>query len=461
MKTFGAHKVAHELRQHGYSVLVVQHVHSMTLEEILKIIDRTVSEQTLFVGVSNTFTGRTASFRKEKNEDLFETFLPQGSDADAAFISTIKNKNSNCKIVLGGARTHNRYRNRSIDYVVIGYADISIVQLANFLQHGTPMTLKQYKNIWGVNLIQDDLADGFDFNGSSMSWCDDDVVIYGESLPLEISRGCVFRCKFCSFRLNGKQSLDYLKCTDTIEKEMIENYNRYGITKYRLLDDTFNDTEEKIDAMLEITNRLPFRPTFGAYIRLDLLAAKPHTIEKLVQIGVKVFYFGIETLNQRAGRIIGKGAPPERLIEVIKNMKKTYGDQIVLQGSFICGLPGESKSDIKNTMSRLLSGEIPLDQVFFSPLAIKKSTNYKWLSPFDLEWQNYGYSEIQESNGADEIILHWKNEHMTYYEAVELTADWFKTYRSRNDQTYLNYDPRNPEIIDTYKQQLFRYIELQ
>jgi radical SAM superfamily enzyme YgiQ (UPF0313 family) len=28
-------------------------------------------------------------------------------------------------------------------------------------------------------------------------------------LPIEIARGCIFKCKFCSYPLNGKQNLDF------------------------------------------------------------------------------------------------------------------------------------------------------------------------------------------------------------------------------------------------------------
>lgn len=457
-KAFGAHKIAHELRQHGYSVLVVNHIETMSIEELLKIVQTVVSEQTLFVGVSNTYLNYIGRFTNDPLLSWFQAFLPHGAEADLEFATAVKQKNPGCKIVMGGARTHANYKNKVIDYAVIGYADISVIQLAKFLHNGTPITVKQYKNVWGINIIEDDVAKDFDFANSSMTWCDDDVVLHNETLPLEISRGCIFRCKFCNFRLNGKQSLDFLKCTDTIEKEMLHNYQSHGVTSYRLLDDTFNDSEEKINAMWDISKRLPFKPLMGGYARLDLLTAKPHTIERMVEMGFRIFYFGIETLNRRTGSIIGKGGDPERQIEVLRHMKKTYGDDIVLQGSFIVGLPGESKNSVEATMQRVNSGDIPLDVPLFQALQIRKTADHRWTSPFDLEWKDHGYTEIKHENYDQTIMLNWKNEHMTYHEAVALVTTFLQQNKPKPIPMLSQYQQLTQPIIDAYKQKLWAHL---
>ena len=210
-KPFGAHKVAHELRQHGFAVLVVNYLHLLSMQELKTIIDCSVSTETLFVGLSNTFLGHTQiknSATISVNFQWFNAFLPDGPDADDEFVSHIKSINSKCKIVVGGTRTHPNYNNKNVDYAVIGYADVSIVQLACYLANGAPISVRNYKNIFSTYILEDDVAETFDFNNSTMIWCDDDVVVPGEVLPIEISRGCIFSCKFCAYRLNGKEALD-------------------------------------------------------------------------------------------------------------------------------------------------------------------------------------------------------------------------------------------------------------
>jgi hypothetical protein len=58
-KAIGAYKIANTLRQQGYSCLVVDHLHAFTLDEIKKVIDNSVSINTLFVGFSTTFFNST------------------------------------------------------------------------------------------------------------------------------------------------------------------------------------------------------------------------------------------------------------------------------------------------------------------------------------------------------------------------------------------------------------------
>lgn len=433
-KPFGAHKVAHELRENGFETLVINYVDQFSIQEIQQVLEASVSDETLFVGISNTFlfesiiaaktTGPMPSLGAGPAPTFANLLLPHGSDVSKTFVDVIKAINPACKIVLGGTRTHANYQNRLVDYVVIGYADLSVVQLAKFLHRGEAIKVKNYKNIYGVQIVEDLLADGFDFNNSSMRWCDDDVVIKGEVLPLEISRGCVFSCKFCSYRLNGRASMDYLKNLETIEQELWYNWNHYGISAYRLLDDTFNDTEEKIDAMLSIVRKLPFEPVFAGFIRLDLLAAKPHTIAKLYDMGFRQMFFGIETLNKRTGAIVGKGGDPEKMMQTVRDMKQTYGAQILLTGSFIAGLPGESKQSVQNTMNRLINKEIPFDVVYYYPLMIMRKAAHTWESSIDLDYKKYGYIEMEDVDHPDSKVIYWKNQHMNYIEASLMAKDF-------------------------------------
>jgi radical SAM superfamily enzyme YgiQ (UPF0313 family) len=466
IKSFGAHKIAHELRTNGFEVLVINHLNHFSITELKIILSSVVSDQTLFVGISNTFVG-WSDVKKVVAHPQMSTFMfmPGGPDDEQEFTDCVKQINPNCKIVVGGARTQIDWQNKCVDYAVVGYADISVVNLAKHLKYGTPITNKNYKNIYGVHIIDDELAEGFDFNNSTMTWCEDDVVMSQEVLPMEISRGCIFSCKFCNYRLNGKQTLDYLKDLGTIQKELLDNYNNYGITRYRLLDDTFNDTEEKIDIMLDIVNQLPFKPLFYGYARLDLLASKPHTIKKLIDMGFRGMFFGIETLNKKTGAIIGKGADPDKLVQTIIDMKQEYGDQISLIGSFICGLPGESKESITLTMERLLSREIPLDSVAYHPMVIGNKSILSWNSAVNLDLIKFGYKEIDnEYSKTISPLINWQSDIMNYQEAIQMTTDFYQKFRKagnfkQENNMFLLDNFGDPDFIHKYKKELFDLIK--
>jgi radical SAM superfamily enzyme YgiQ (UPF0313 family) len=124
--------------------------------------------------------------------------------------------------------------------------------------------------------------------------------------------------------LRGKKKLDYLKSTDSLRKELINNYEKYGITFYAISDDTFNDSKEKLIAIRDMIQTLSFQPYFWCYARLDLISIWPETIDVLYDIGCRVLHLGVETLDRKAGLAIGKGYPKEKLINVVKILKHFF-----------------------------------------------------------------------------------------------------------------------------------------
>ena len=111
-------------------------------------------------------------------------------------------------------------------------------------------------------------------------------ILKGETLPIEVSRGCIFKCKFCAFPLNGKSKLDYLRDPILIKEELQYNYEKYGTTHYFLSDDTFNDSTTKVEQIHKVVTSLPFKIKFTTYLRLDLLHAHQEQISMLEEMGL-------------------------------------------------------------------------------------------------------------------------------------------------------------------------------
>jgi hypothetical protein len=237
-KAIGAYKIANTLRQQGYSCLVVDHLHAFTLDEIKQVIDKSVSVNTLFVGFSTTFFNNTINSLKDDGSltygPILSGVIPQGIDFETQVVNHIKARNYNCKIIVGGTKSHANINDKNIDYCVIGYGEISILSIANHLKSNTPL-LNSYKSIHGIIVVDNRTNEGYDFVNSKFSWNELDV---GNSkvLPLEISRGCIFKCKFCSYPLNGKQNLDFIRDSNILYEEMQSSYDRYGISNFYILD---------------------------------------------------------------------------------------------------------------------------------------------------------------------------------------------------------------------------------
>jgi radical SAM superfamily enzyme YgiQ (UPF0313 family) len=154
----------------------------------------------------------------------------------------------------------------------------------------------------------------FDLSNLRTNYTANDFLSPHENLTLETSRGCIFRCKFCNFPLIGKNKNDYIRTKEDLKQEIIYNYETYGISQYSITDDTFNDNEIKIDNLYEISQEIDFELKFMCYARIDLLHARPGSLDKMMKFGVRGMFLGIESLNPETSKLIGKGFTGEKLI---------------------------------------------------------------------------------------------------------------------------------------------------
>jgi len=419
-KTVGVYKVAYELRQIGIQVAVIHHLNIFSIEEINSLLTKLISPSTLFVGFNNVFyqpfLDSSASAYAGIKSCPPGSMLPHGLQFNKELKLLIKEANTNCQLVLGGPTAHDASYNGDFDYIVSGYADKSIVNLAKHLMDKSIKLEQSYKSIHGPYIINDSKAAGFDFPSSTIRYEEHDAILPDEVLTLEVSRGCIFKCSFCSFPLNGKSKFDYIKNEELLLAELMDNYTRFGTTKYVFSDDTFNDSIEKCEMISRVAAALPFKLEWWAYLRLDLLAAHPQTIDMLFDSGLRGCYFGIETFNQKAGSAIGKGAKRERLIDTLRLIKTKWGASVMLHGSFIFGLPHESMESMKQTISFLLGPDCPLDSWNLRTLVIK-ADSVNWVSGFlsdiDINYEKYGYEKV----GTRGTTMVWKNE---FCDSVEI-----------------------------------------
>lgn len=424
-KTIGAYKCANTLRAHGYSCLVIDHLHTFNKDELDSLLDKTVSASTLGVAFSTTFM-RNSNVPVNADGSVSFTeidpnvFFPQGKEFETNAVEKIKSINPNCKIILGGTRVHANYKNKNVDYITVGFSEASIVNLADHLSK--QLSLKNAsRSIWGITVIDDRMATTHDFKNSRFTWLPTDVV-NAKSLPIEIARGCIFKCKFCSYPMNGKKNLDFIKDIELLRQELQDTYDRFGVKTYSIVDDTFNDNNYKLDLIAEAVKQLTFKPEFWAYIRLDLMQTNDQ-ITRLYDIGVRGYYFGIETLNKATGKIVGKGYDSRKQIATIKKLRQLYGNSISLHGSFIIGLPKENIESVTDTFNQLMDNSIPLHTFDFKTLYLERADKVAWTSEFGMSYAKYGY---EDRGDIFNKYIDWKNEYMTVHEALELERKFRK-----------------------------------
>ena len=414
-KTLGAFRLASELRSHGYRVLVIDYLGRWLLDyaKFKQLLNNIISQDTLFVGYSGTFL--VDPFATKNNAKW-----PQTGTSIQEVNQYIKNLNNNVKIIYGGARANSisdDLLDCNLDYIVQGFADTVIVDIAHALKQGrTPQFSNKIKD---VKIINHD-AKGLSFNfrdRSTTTYTADDFIIPGETLPIEISRGCMFKCSFCSFPLLGrsKQDLSYIKDPTVLTRELANNYEKFNTINYMITDDTFNETTEKLLTIKHAIEESGVKIRFFAYLRADLLARFPEQQDILIDMGLMTGSFGIETLNYESAKAIGKGMHPDRVKECLIEFKRKGQGQINTHGNFIVGLPHDSEESINQEMSWVFDNPDFLDTFHVTGLNLRQGDI--WTSEISSDPEKYGY-EIWE-NGR-----YWKNDYMTSQKALEISKYW-------------------------------------
>ena len=436
-KNAGAYRVATQLRSNGYSCQVVDFFSKYSLAEIAKIIDKFVTSETIWVGFSTTFLLPSIIDEdvdiKDKPEfiKVYDKIYTKVEDPRSGFAYStdvmkeifqyIKSKSNKVKIIVGGARTMEAQEFDAVkkgvlaDYYVHGYADISIIELTNWIV-SNKNTRPKFHGKYQCVLDSTKDYDFTNFNTSSIKFIKEDLISPNEFLPIEIARGCIFKCKFCNFALLGKKRGDYTKTKETLINEFMYNYETFGTTNYMFMDETTNDSMEKAEYLLDITSSLPFKITWGGYARIDLFYANPEMAAIMQETGLAHTFFGIETLNKKAGSVVGKGLNPEKVKQTLLTLKDIWKSNVRITAGLITGLPYETKESLKDLETYLLSTDCGLDSWSIYPLMLTDR------SLFGQDPGKYGYS-FDDNDLVDGYHLNWKNNDMTFVEAIKIASD--------------------------------------
>ena len=148
-------------------------------------------------------------YSKFREED--KKLREQTVDNFNEFLEFIHKGYSHVKIVVGGSGPTTsvlvEVYEEEIDCWIKGLAEDSIIKYVESLKNNEEIP----------SVIEDPFATKFNFNELIPSFYLEDTVFQYEVLPIEISRGCRFKCKFCSYPLLGrKPSDDYIRSEESL-----------------------------------------------------------------------------------------------------------------------------------------------------------------------------------------------------------------------------------------------------
>lgn len=391
VRPMGPHQLKYWAKQHGYNIKVIDFCHLLTTEQLVDLTLKYCTKATVAIGVSSTFWH---SFNKF-DSNVFN------QEPDWVINARQKLSHLNLKWILGGANSDQRL---ILDWTILhGHAENSLIRW-----------LDEHRK---KNVVRND----YDIKNQDHCFFDDIAIQSTEVLPIELGRGCQFKCKFCRYPLIGKKTGTYIRDYDLIEREFLENYEKWGTTKYFFLDDTVNESDEKIAALAEINSRLPFNLQWFGYNRLDLIGSKPHMANLLLESGLKSSFFGIESFHRTASKIVGKGWNGVHGKEYIIKLKQEWKQKINFHLGFIAGLGEETADDLDATQQWCIDNDIASWR--FIGLNINRNSNV-WKSEFDSNYRLYGYKFPTNSD------TYWESKLWTETTASQKAIELDKTAQS-------------------------------
>lgn len=424
-RAIGAYQIAHFLREHGYTVQVIDFTDHLTSEDLIEAVEKYVTERTLAIGISSTFySSEDANFiSAHRDRYTFDAIPANITDA----ILYAKKKFPNLRVVVGGAKSESAKDIEFVDTVIHGYAEDKILTYLDDLSGRNKSAKRRIipikiANSDKISISDDPCVKRFDIQNLSHRFTKQDFILPNETLPIEISRGCIFKCSFCAFPMNGKSKFDYLRDPQLVKEELQYNFDNFGTTNYFLCDDTFNDSTMKIESLHKAITSLPFKINFATYLRLDLLNAHREQIHLLREMGLASPFFGIESLNQKSASSIGKGMKSEKAKEFLLELYHDYWkEEVPITCSFIIGLPHETRETARATYEWVK--DTKLSSLFF-PLTLTMKSYYK--SEFQLNFEKYGYT-LNEQTGE------WANTNFTSASATEMAEEFNGELMKKNN----------------------------
>lgn len=429
-RPMGAYRIADVLREAGYNILVIDMYSTLSMNELKTLLDKVITKDTLFLGYSSTFFYASNDSDRLVSEHPIELAFPTSREYFIETNQYVKLLNPNIKIMYGGASvshyintTQNDEREFGIDYIIDGYSETMIVDVVNNIRDGVPQkTNKFIKNAEYINFDRE--AKGYDFRNHVHNWHDSDCILPGEVLPLEVARGCVFKCKFCSFPLLGKKKNDmsYIRTEECLLREIEENYEKFKTYQYMIVDDTFNERTDKMETLLRVRDKSKIDLEFGAYIRLDLASKKPDQIALIRDLNIVFQYYGIESFTYEAAASIGKGGDPDQMLETMHEIYHQMNGKVSMDAGQIIGLPNETPETLERSVQRMVDS--PIDGLYFFALTLAQSAYGK--SELWLNADKYGYTLIDDPHIPGKQT--WKNDVWDFATCHKLAKQYEKTY---------------------------------
>ncbi len=238
-------------------------------------------------------------------------------------------------------------------------------------------------------------------------------------VSLYTGRGCRSKCTFCLWpQTVGGHRYRVRSVGHVIDEIRLATSYFPQVKEFFFDDDTFTDDRPRAEAIARELGKLGV--TWSCNAKANVPRA---TLEVLRDNGLRLLLVGYETGNQQILNNIKKGMR----IDIARRFTKDCHELgITIHGTFILGLPGESKETIEETIR--FAAEINPHTIQVS-LAAPYPGTYLHRQAVENGWLDVGHAELIDDRGVQIAPLHYP--HLSHTEIFELLETFYKRFYFR------------------------------
>ncbi|MCP3893536.1 MAG: B12-binding domain-containing radical SAM protein, partial [Bacteroides sp.] len=294
-------------------------------------------------------------------------------------IDRAKNLIPRAKIAVGGIQPtmfpEKFIDNPNIDFIVKGEGETAM-----------------HRIIWGGDLDDGKIVHGSRENLDRLPFADRELFDYELEMDnpfmyetqkrpmvtMVAGRGCPYKCAYCQPAENSVFGTPYRKrSVDSVCEELAILKEKYNYQSVLFWDDTFAMNPKWIH---EFCEKYKGGGDIIANCRSDIVCDKPEMIKELAEHGLETLLIGFESGSQRMLDLIEKGTTVEQNYKAAEICRQ-YGVKIF--GTYMIGLPGETKKDALLTKAMML-GIRPDHKLSFVFTPIPGTKMYEYCEKNDL-----------------------------------------------------------------------------
>jgi radical SAM superfamily enzyme YgiQ (UPF0313 family) len=174
-------------------------------------------------------------------------------------------------------------------------------------------------------------------------------------------RGCLYNCAFC------KPGEDYLfgkrtrrRSVDSVIAELHELVDAYDIASFMFHDDCLTEDRAWVTEFTQAYVAEGFEMPFFCQSRADIIVKHEDMVARMAEAGLRGYFIGFESGNDRVLRFIRKGTTVEQNREAARICRKY---DIKIWANYMMGLPTETKDEVMDTVRMMKA----IDPDYYSP----------------------------------------------------------------------------------------------